>query len=103
MAAGGSGGARTDAANGGGRGGDAAAMNVAAMCDRYCDCMANHNQSPCKTRTPANCVSTCNAQSKVWDLQCRIDKCIKARDDYRDQIEGDCKAAIGDQACFDVE
>jgi hypothetical protein len=101
----------TDAATGdrqagsaGGSGGSGGTANdVPALCQRYCDCMSNHSQGDCKSRTPANCMATCMQQGRNWDLTCRIDKCVKARTDYKDQILGDCKAAIGDQACFDIE
>lgn len=42
-------------------------------------------------------------QARNWGLTCHIDKCVKARTDYRDQIAGDCRASVGEQACFDVE
>jgi hypothetical protein len=88
----------------GGRGGSGGMANdLPAQCQRYCDCMSNHSQSDCKSRTPANCTNTCMQQGRNWDISCRIDKCVKAKTDYKDQILGDCKAAIGDQACFDIE
>jgi hypothetical protein len=88
----------------GGRGGSGGMANdLPAQCQRYCDCMSGHSQSDCKSRTPANCMNTCMQQGRNWDLSCRIDKCVKAKTDYKDQILGDCKAAIGDQACFDIE
>lgn len=95
--------ARDSAATGGTGGTGGMPTDLATLCQRYCDCMSNHNQARCKSRTPANCMSTCMQQGRNWDITCRIDKCVKARTDYMDQIEGDCKAAIGDQACFDIE
>jgi hypothetical protein len=103
---GGSGGTSSDGGGtgGGGAGGTGGMSNdLPALCGRYCDCMANHNESDCKSRTPANCMNTCMQQGHNWDLTCRIDKCVKAKTDYKDQIRGDCLAAVGDQACFNIE
>jgi hypothetical protein len=73
------------------------AGSVDDLCKAYCDCMGG----PCKDVTPTNCVATCKTQIDKWDICCRINKCLTRPCDYRDQWEGDCKAAVGIQACLD--
>ena len=51
---------------------------------------------------PSNCMSTCTSKGDTWDLCCRLDKCLTHKCDYEDQLPGDCKAAVGIQACFDL-
>ena len=74
---------------------------LADRCGKYCDCMANHNKSQCKERTPPDCLNTCLREGQNWNLGCRLDKCRVAMTDYQDQITGDCLAAVGVNACFD--
>ncbi len=59
------GGASRDRSSAGGSGGSGGMSNdLPALCARYCDCMANHNEGECKSRTPANCMSTCMQQGQ---------------------------------------
>jgi len=67
------------------------------LCKSYCQCM----MTECTATMPADCVNTCKAKANVWDLCCRIKMCLTRPCDYKDQWEGDCKAAVGIQACLD--
>jgi hypothetical protein len=71
---------------------------LAQNCNAYCQCMTTE----CAAMQPANCVATCMAMGTKWDLCCRLDKCLTHKCDYKDQLIGDCKAAVGIQACFDM-
>ena len=73
------------------------AGSVDDLCKAYCDCMSG----PCSSNSPSNCVATCKTQIDKWDICCRINKCLTRPCDYKDQFEGDCKAAAGIQACLD--
>jgi hypothetical protein len=76
--------------------------NAAALpelCAKYCTCMGG---GKCKGNLPADCMNTCMQKGTTWHLSCRIDKCMVAQTDYQDQIIGDCLAAIGVNACFNM-
>jgi len=74
-----------------------AAGAVGDICKAYCDCMS----AQCPDTAPANCLATCQTQIDKWDICCRINKCLTRPCDYKDQFIGDCKAAVGIQACLD--
>ncbi len=67
------------------------------LCKAYCDCM----MGPCSSYMPSDCVNTCKSKANSWDLCCRIKMCKTRPCDYMDQFIGDCKAAVGIQACLD--
>jgi hypothetical protein len=72
--------------------------NLAQLCQSYCGCMS---KGACTSRQPTDCMATCLRDGNGWALGCRIDKCEVAQSDYRDQITGDCLAAVGVNACLD--
>jgi hypothetical protein len=57
----------------------------------------------CSGNNPQSCLTTCKQNGARWAVACRLDKCKIAQHDYADQIEGDCKAAIGINACWDAQ
>jgi hypothetical protein len=75
----------------------AASGTIDDICKTYCDCMTAH----CPDTLPASCAATCKSQIDKWDICCRINKCLTRPCDYKDQFIGDCKAAVGVQACLD--
>ena len=74
-----------------------APTNLAALCQSYCSCMS---KGACSGRLAGDCMGTCMKDGNTWALACRTDKCQIAQSDYKDQINGDCLASIGVNACF---
>jgi hypothetical protein len=74
--------------------------NLDQLCTDYCACMSG---GKCSGNNPQNCLATCKQSGGKWAVGCRLDKCKIAQHDYSDQLEGDCKAAIGINACWDAQ
>jgi hypothetical protein len=73
-----------------------AAWGRTELCAQYCQCMTGG-----KCSSPADCMNACRTSAGNWDLPCRLEKCISANRDYKDQVSGSCAGAVGTQACFD--
>ena len=74
--------------------------NLDQLCADYCGCMGG---GKCSSRAPQDCLNSCKQSGARWALGCRIDKCKVAQHDYPDQLEGDCSAAIGINACWNAD
>jgi hypothetical protein len=84
----------------GGMSGGTVPGNLDQLCTDYCACMGS---GKCSGNNPQSCLATCKQNGAKWAVACRLDKCKIAQHDYADQIEGDCKAAIGINACWNAE